>query len=115
MTDATTILSILPAPEHGNGVAKMCAAFERFCLTAGVAGLEQMLQDGKRFAARVTAAVLSAPAGAGVPRLSQREAMAQCRHGAALDRRRLEFRLKSTSSCPHSKRRFSPTKRSTGR
>ena len=34
MTDATTILSILPAPEHGNGVAKMRAAFERFCLTA---------------------------------------------------------------------------------
>jgi putative transposase len=45
MTNATTILSIPPAPSLETAWQDVQISFERFCLTAGVAVLEQMLEE----------------------------------------------------------------------
>jgi putative transposase len=51
MTNATTILSIPRAPSLETAWQDVQISFERFCLTAGIAALEQMLrEDGERLA-----------------------------------------------------------------
>ena len=51
MTNATTILSIPRAPSLETAWQDVQISFERFCLTAGIAALEQMLrEDAERLA-----------------------------------------------------------------
>ena len=46
MTNATTILSIPPAPSLETAWQDVQISFERFCLSAGIGALEQMLREG---------------------------------------------------------------------
>jgi len=53
MSNATTISSIPPAPSLGTAWQDVQISFERFCLTAGIGALEQMLrEDAEQFAGR---------------------------------------------------------------
>ena len=66
MTYATTISSIPPGPSIETAWQDVHSSFERFCLTAGIEALEQMLcEDAERLAAPATAAILNARAGVG--------------------------------------------------
>ena len=51
MTNATTVSSIPPSASVETAWEDVHSSFERFCLTAGVAALEQMLrEDAERLA-----------------------------------------------------------------
>ena len=53
MTNAITISSISPAPNIETAWQDVHSSFERFCLTAGIEALEEMLrEDAERLAGR---------------------------------------------------------------